>query len=314
MTTETDKQAIGGSGERKAAALLTMAVCAQTSHGTMTEDGGKVDLKLSFRSYLRPSSIITAHCQVKAGKSYRAKTSTKQLLKITVDSETLDALAEGSQPAFVAWVSPKPHGRIYWQSVQPGRRQKVTLSVPPNQFVTPSLRLDLSRVHAFRSRPSGYPVINLPVNTDDKLKRARTLYKTLKAEPVTSPVIGEIRFTRKGWRHVTRRSRDTAKTLRSFRLLPYLQLLLTSSPDRYLVVRNEPECIGTRTRETREIILWFHEAIKDNGIPCDVLMRLDERIEYPTKWSRDGLAPSDVEVITTVKSWWYKPSNPDLKK
>jgi hypothetical protein len=314
MTTETDKQATGGAGERKAAALLTMAVCAQTSHGTMSEDGGKVDLKLSFRSHLRPSSVITAHCQVKSGESFRAHTSTNELLKLTVDSETLDALAEGTQPAFVAWVSPRPHGRIYWQSVQSRRKQKTVLTVPPYQFVTPSLRLDLSRVHAFRSCPAGFPVINLPANFDDDLKRARTHYKDLKAEPVTSPVVGEMRFTRKGWRHVTRRSRDTAKTLRSFRLLPYLRALLRTSPNRFLVVRNKPERIGTRTRETREVIIWFREVIKDNGKPCDVLMRLDERVEYPTKWSRDGLAPSEVEVTTTVKSWWYKPSKPGLKK
>jgi len=258
--------------------------------------------------------MITAHCQVKSGESYRAKSSTKRLLKLTVDSETLDALAEGSQPAFVAWVSPKPHGRVYWQSVTPGRKLKAVLGVPPTQFVTPSLRLDLSRIHAFRSRSQGRPEINLPVKGDDTLSQAKMDYKALKAAPVVSPVIGEVRFTRKGWRHVTRRSRDTAKTHRSFRLLPYLRNLLTKVPDRYLIERKEPERVGVRTRESREVILWFFKAIKDDGVLYDVLIRLDERIEYPTKWSRDGLTLSEVEVITTVKSWWYKPSKNEVAK
>lgn len=310
MKTNTDKQSMGGAGERKAAALLTMAVCAQTSHGTLDEDGGKVDLKLSFRSALLPASVITAHCQVKSGVSFRTPSSTKEVLTLTVGSETLQALADGTQPAFLAWVSPKPHARVYWQPIGPDRKLKATVKIPCGQFVTPSLRLDLSRIHAFREHRKRLPVVNLPNTPDPGIAHARDEYKKLKATPVSSPIMGEIRFTRMAWRHVTRRSRDTVKRQRSFVLLRYLRSLLSSSPNRFLIVRRPRERFGGRTRETREVILWYYQAINESGRPCDVLVRLIECVEYPSNWSRYGLAPSDVTVSTTVKSWWYKPSKP----
>jgi hypothetical protein len=314
MKSNISKQETGGAGERRAAALLTIAVCAQTSHGTMAEDGGKVDLKLSFRSVLCPDSVITAHCQVKSGPSFRVACSKEGELALSVDSETLSALAEGTQPALLAWVSPKPLGRVYWQVIPVVRKLKATVKIPKCQFVTPAMRIDLSRVHAFRSSQSRSPVINLPSLPDRSISTARDGYKELKECPVKSPIMGNILFTRSGWRHVTRASRSKQRRQNSFELIPYLRTLLRTSPDRLQVVKQAPEVMGSQTQETREVILSYKKAIKKSEVYHDVLIRLIERINYPRNWERFGVSPSEVSVSVSAKSWWCKPSKETSEK
>ena len=64
----------GAAGGRRAAAMLGVALCAETAHSTMDEEGAKVDLKVSMRHPFFESTVITVHCQVKSGKSYRSRT------------------------------------------------------------------------------------------------------------------------------------------------------------------------------------------------------------------------------------------------
>ena len=70
-------RADGAAGARRAAALLSTAVCAEIAHTTMDEDGAKVDLKIGLRHAQHPKTLITVHCQVKSGNSYCAQSSTR---------------------------------------------------------------------------------------------------------------------------------------------------------------------------------------------------------------------------------------------
>ena len=57
--------ASGSAGARRAAALLSVAMCAEAAHATMDEEGAKVDLKLGLRHAHIKGTLLTVHCQVK---------------------------------------------------------------------------------------------------------------------------------------------------------------------------------------------------------------------------------------------------------
>src|SRR5947207_3694902 len=114
-------RADGAAGARRAAALLGIAACAETTHTTLSEEAAKVDMKLSFRHAFRPDVLLTVHAQVKSGRSYRSNSSTASALVLTVDPATLASLAGTATPGLVLWVPPQPMDRIYWHASDPRR-------------------------------------------------------------------------------------------------------------------------------------------------------------------------------------------------
>jgi len=48
-------KADGAAGARRAAAILAIAACAETTSGSFSEDTAKIDVKLSFRNTFEPS-------------------------------------------------------------------------------------------------------------------------------------------------------------------------------------------------------------------------------------------------------------------
>ena len=94
----------------------------------MEEEGAKVDLKLSLRHAHLDGTLLTVHCQVKSGPSYRAALQNR-LITLKVDRDTISALSQGSLPALLLWVPNKPSSRAYWHLFR--SRTPRTLFVSP---------------------------------------------------------------------------------------------------------------------------------------------------------------------------------------
>jgi hypothetical protein len=302
----TTISADGAAGGRKAAAILCIAVCAETSFATMDEDSAKVDLKISFRHPFTQSTLITAHCQVKAGASFRYISTNKDVITLkNIDTETINSLSQGTHPAMLLWVPTQPWKKIYWHIFHYKRFEKTPIKIPIMNTITPSLRYDLLKAHEISAnsvRPRQHEVST----KGDAMKRARQAYKTLKNRKHIHPLVGEIKITRFAWRHVTRASRTKSRIEASLRVLPHMEEFLNRKPARYLVTAKKTHRSGSKVIETREIIFWYPNAIILQGQQKVLLIRVREEIMYPSNWIDYPLSVSDVSQKATLVSWWCK--------
>jgi hypothetical protein len=251
-------KADGEAGERRAAAVLSTALCAEVCHGSLREDYAKVDLKFTFRNVFYPTSLVTVHCQVKSGQSYFSfgeNTRGGGVFCGSIDRGTIEALNKGSQPALYVWVPPPNISReVFWHLVKPRAFIKSMVKLPRSNYVRPSLRVDLSREHAYFNCKRGFRRLRLREINDDLKFVAKAAYAELKKEPITTPCCGLVYVTRRGWRRITRNSQPAQWREHSFRLIPYLRQILSQPPSRYVIVRTVVKKAGKFTHESREVV------------------------------------------------------------
>lgn len=302
-------KADGHAGARRAAADLTIALCAEAVAASLNEEAAKVDMKITFRSLFAERSLLSVHCQVKSGPSYAAKHGAKAITLITL-KDTVLALQLGTQPSMIVWVEPKPEARIFWHIVRSQYPKRTRITIPLSDYVSPTLYVDLCRHSRFfigRSRPARIQVSN-PNITDKELRnKAHAHYKKLQCSGMPSYLASDVEVTRIGWRHVTRRSRVAKKRNTSFRLIPHLKQVLGMRPSRFLVTNKTLRDAGEMTIERRDVIYWYESAVLLDGVVSTVLIRLSEEIEYPRDWRKHGLSESDIRINAKLLSWWCKP-------
>ncbi len=304
---EKDK-ADGAAGGRRAASLLSMAVCAEVAHATLEEEGAKVDLKATFRHAYHPTTLVTAHAQVKSGPSYRAESSSGETITLqNISRDTLLSLRMGTQPALLLWVPPVPSSRVYYYMTRGRGKYRTPIRIPRSHYITPALRYDLSKSCAFFAASSGGK--RLDVAAADKRARvttARTAYAGLKVGVWNHPLCGRLFITRRAWRHVTRRSRPMRRREASLRVTAYLDRFVSEMPTRYVVANISARQCGSRTVETRELVFWYERALRVDGVIKTLLLRVREEISYPSEWWRYPLGVGDVSQKATLTSWWCK--------
>jgi hypothetical protein len=305
--TQTNNKADGAAGARRAAALLGIALCAETNYTSLDEDAAKVDLKISFRHAFQENKLLTFHCQVKSGISYLARSSNKKTIKLRIDRDTITALMSSTGPALIAWVPPPPSERVYWYAFDARREPKTPIQFPRNQYISPLLRYDLTRAFTYSLWTIRLPRQDVAkANKESIFYRAKEEYKELKNQNWTNPLVGTLNVTRFGWRHVTRRSKVESKRQGSLRIVPYLKRYFNSPPDRYVIGDLKAKVVGSRTQITRYILFWYRNALRIDGDRYALLLRIREDISYPTKWERYPLGLSDVNQKATLASWWCK--------
>jgi hypothetical protein len=299
-TTET-----GYAGARRAAAVIGIATCAETSYSTLAEEGAKVDLKVSIRHAFLPSTALTVHCQIKTGESYRVPVSDPTVITVAVDRDTLEALRLGTQPAMLAWVPAKQSSRVYWHIAVSGAALKTRVRIPNHCYVTPALRFELSRARAQLEPSAAHP--RLDMHQGDAIvttSRAKAAYKKLKS--VENPLVGKLMITRLAWRHVTRRSKRAERRIASLQAVPYLKHFLSRRPDRYTLADQIFHRRGHRILERRTILMWYSGALRARGESRTLLVKIREDVTYPEDWMKYPLSIEDVQQQATLVSWWCK--------
>jgi hypothetical protein len=307
MTTAKQTQTDGSAAARFAAAQLGIATCAETTATTMAEDCAKVDIKFSFKHAISSERLITYHAQIKAGPSYKQPSSNSRHLVLDIDKATISALSGTGLPGLLIWVPPPPMDRLYWHTADPRNQIKTPICIQRNQYIRPSLRYDLSRIYDYASFAPGYPQLTIrPVKPTDITKDAKKAYKELRSLKPHNSLIGDIGVTRQGWRHVTRRSKTTARRELSLRVVPYLKYFLFRRPERYVCNYCDIQVDGRWATESRYLLCWYRKALSIEGDSYTLLIRIKEEIRYPAGWKDSPLSKNKVHQTTTLASWWCK--------
>lgn len=303
----TQARADGAAGERKAAAILGIATCAETTSTTLSEDAAKVDIKLSFRHAFQPNKLLTVHAQVKSGRSYRASSSNSGTLTLDIDQATITALSGSAVPGMLVWVPPAPLDRLYWYASDPRRPLKTPAKLSRQQYVRPSIRFDLTRLCTYASWDKSFPRQTVGEFSDTVvIDRAKAAYATLKSGTWHHPLLGLVGVTRMAWRHVTRQSRTKARRILALRSVPYLKSFLEKAPSRYVCNQGPITIKGRETIDERYLLCWYRGALKIDGENYTLLLRIKEEIKYPTNWHRYPLSIDDISQNATLASWWCK--------
>lgn len=296
----------GAAGQRRAASLLAQAVCAEATHATMSEEGAKLDLKLSFRNAHAPGRLITVPCQVKHGASFRAPNSKGNAIKLTgIDKSTIAALSHSNPCSLLVWIPPFS-SIAYAHLFRGGRFVRTPIVLTESNIVRPTLRFDISMADSIGLAPK--PTLQDVASVSGPALQgvARQRYRQLAATAHIHPIAGAISVTRMGWRHVTRRSRTTAHRTLSLQAVDRLGPFLTGRPDRYLVVPIASRVEGKRRIELRDIICWHQRAMRINGELYHLRIRIREEISYPIGWERLPLSVSAIKQRATLLAWWCK--------
>ena len=300
-----NQSADGAAGARRAAAVLSIALCAETSNSTMDEEGAKIDLKIGFRDPFAPKSIMHVNCQVKHGDSYRAENDSPEFLKIKIDKETTHSLRMATGPGLLIWIPPVPSPKLHWHIVD---YRGVTGS--PAKFlrwdiVSPSLRYKLSQDQCIKMRSSitKHDVAKLNINSVHAA--AKSAYSNLKGT-IRHPFLGSLCVTNYAWRHVTRRSKTEKNRIRQLRIVPYLKSYLSEAPTRFERSKPEVSHSGKKTHEKCDIFLRYNAAFNIDGVSCTLFFRAREVVSYPTNWLNHPLSTKAISQTVTLVSWWYK--------
>ncbi len=304
------KKADGDAGARRATAVISTALCAESSVSTLNEDCAKVDIKFSYRNAFDTNALITHHCQVKSGLSFKAPSSNdKDLVIRNIDKATIESLKLTA--GLIAWVPPKPSSKVFWHVADPRKITKTPIKIPRYQFIRPSIRYDLSRVVEYSKWHGGLPKQNVAkqANPTQVAKRAKRAYGEFSKTQWAHPLVGNLHITRFAWRHVTRRSKVSKRRLFSLQIAPYLKNFLGQTPNRYTIGMPKFRKEGKNIVETRYLLCWYREALDIEGDSYALLLRIKEDISYPEAWERYPLGVGDVTQKATLASWWAKKEN-----
>ena len=300
-------KADGDAGARRASAVISTALCSELSVASLSEDWAKVDIKFSYRNSFDNNKLITHHCQVKSGLSYKAKSSNTKVITLqNINKDTLNALSDSC--ALIVWVPPKPSSKIFWHVIDPRSPIKTPIKIPRTQFVRPSIRYDLSRVIAYSKWSRSVARQEVATKHDDNqiTARAKSEYKKLIHTSWPNPLVGDLNITRFAWRHVTRRAKVKKRRIFSLSIVPYLKAFLSETPDRYTISAPVFRIEGKKTTETRYLLCWYRGVLKIGTRHYSLLLRIKEEVTYPTKWEKYPLGVNDIKQTATLASWWAK--------
>jgi hypothetical protein len=307
MTTAKQTQTDGSAAARFVAAQLGIATFGETTAATLAEDWAKVDVKFSFKHAIISDKLVTFHAQIKAGPSYKQPSSNSRHLVLGIDKATISALSGAGNPGLLIWVPPPPMDRIYWHAADSRNQIKTPICIQRNQYIRPSLRYDLSRIHNYASFSLGYPQLSIRSDkTTNITNDAKKAYKELRSLKPYNTLIGHIRVTRLGWRHVTRRSKTTSRRELSLRVVPYLKHFLDKRPERYACNCCDIQVVGKWATESRFLLCWYRKALHIDGKSYTLLIRIKEEIQYPARWKDSPLGKDKVRQTATLASWWCK--------
>lgn len=295
---------IGDAGARKAATTLCKALCGELSFTTLNEDHSKVDIKLSYNNIFDKNHLVTQHCQVKTGSSYRTGIYNAKSLTLSIDAGTIYAMF--SSIGILVWVPPNPSSYIYWYLVDPRAKITTPIKIPRYNYVRPSIRIDLGRFINYSKWTERNPRLTTSqsIQNNEVLKLAKAEYFELKNLNIHNPLVGKLIISRLAWRHVTRRSKTSTKRYASLRLVPYLKSFLSRIPDRYLSGEPKISHNGKLTTDVRYILFWYRNALVIDGRNETLVVRIKEEIQYPRKWESSLFKVDELIQKTTLASWW----------
>ncbi len=297
----------GSDAEKLAASNLITACSAEVKWGSRNEDNRKVDLFLSFDHPWIGKELLIVLSQIKSRNSYGKISGNAFTLKRKAISKSIRT----SHAICLIWVDQKT-GKNYWAYIHPNSKV-LTKKFGSNHEVSPCLKYDLARcISKTTSNPKiNYGIIIKNISPDNSInikelrKRIRTTYRSI--ESVKSPILGDIQFTRLGWRHMFRKSRKGIYKHNSIEIIPYLKRLLEKHPTQHWVSNtNTYKQKNYEFRTTTYILSFNNIKLSKNKRECKINVKLIEEIGYPIDWKSETLLSQKIVRRVVFQSCNYK--------
>jgi hypothetical protein len=278
-----DRQ-LGDSGEKEAKFHLERALLGTAAQFSGFSDQG-VDLLVQFPSPSPTSDPLYFGVQVKTGDSFAVQLKGRWKIQ-NLHADRFSQWQRSPVPMLFVWVRPTTPTECYYGFIRP-QTARLQFTLSKRAIISPTLRYDIAlEMFASQKANESKPCSLLrPPLTSGIRPHAKDFYRTLmKSESPVHPLLGPVRFTWRGWKHLTAGSRPTSHIHQSLQLLPSV-FHATQHVTRFCGMRR----LGTTVRgqwitETR--LLVFHSdcvAIRTR-VPADLVLVYRENIRYPKNW------------------------------
>lgn len=288
------------------ASLVGMALYAESSASSLSEDYTKIDLRFAFKNLFEEKSMIHLNCQVKYGDSFRGVVKNGIMILKGIDKKTINLLSGNF--SILCWMPnaiPWTESKIYWIWFDNRTRLKRPIRLSLLHYIDPSVRYEISRNYIYHRYHIREPDTNMSKD-DITHECAKNEYKKLKTFNITNPLFWKIYVTKFAWQHKTRFSKSSLQRVQSLNVLPYLKEYLSRIPDRYYVQKTEIVAMWNNTKRVNTIICWYNQTLVRENKRFSLLVRLKEEVIYPTDWKSRPIENNEVSCKYTLASWWPK--------
>ena len=141
----------------------------------------------------------------------------------------------------------------------------------------------------------GVTIGTLASNLKDNRKEAKKIYRDLAANKIISPVLGEIEFSRLGWRHMFRITRSEKHKERSLQTIFHINDILKQVPSSHRIADfNQIEEDNYIYRQITHILTYSKVMLHGKG-KIKVNVKLKEETSYPKDWNNDAFLFQKIE-------------------
>lgn len=297
--TVRDGEKLGSKGENIACFLLEQALdCCVIP---WKPDKG-LDAPVQFVSTAPGNALLHFNVQIKTGSSFIEDCGHQWRVK-RLDRRYVEQWRHAQTPVVFIWVHPRDENCAYWHLV--------TQETSPKHFfiskarrISPATRFELTMKlvkweREERREPFGLLIPPLCAGIRDIAKQQ---YRRLMSEPQpVNPLLGPVRISWHGWRHMTSQNHRTGDIFRRLQLLPILRWAIENPAIRTGFRRVRTARLGRWVFETR--IIPFRVSARVYGRPdANIEYALRETIRYPVDWPGNaGATPFRSVVLESLR-------------
>lgn len=295
----------GNDSEMLSASSIINAFGAEIRWGSRNEDNSKIDLFISYNHPWYTNERIILLVQVKSGDSYGKVSGGKATLYKRAFKEVRRSLSN----ICLVWLN-NDSGLNYWTYIQPHTKIKLA-ELGRNHLLSPAVRFEIARYVSRNYRFTNFGgkglILNLNISHSplkDRRKLVRAKYRNMKN--VLNPSFGLIEFTKTGWDHMFRSSRQKLFKSHSLFIIPYLKTILEQRPKRHWTKNFETYKRKNFTFCQYEHILAYEDITTTTGEKGKVIVKLLEEVGYPDDWKQQTLLSQKVVRRVVLKSCSWK--------
>lgn len=291
-------------------AKVILACRAEGKWGSRQDDNSKIDLVFTADHPWHIGERMLILCQVKSGGSYGSVIANDAGFKLMGSAKS--AAKRSSHDICVVWVD-RDTDRAFWAYIHPNSRSDVQI-YGLNHEVSPAMVWDLARCMAGRNFWGGQGGTGVVIPEElchVKARRQSALKLYRQVKQVKSPVLGNIEFTRFGWRHMFRRSRASSNKNSSLNTIPRLPAILAQKPSAVAITSFDIYRRGEQEHRLCEYLLKYDRVklsckATTTSKVVTVHVRAVEEVRYPSDWVNKAMRAQSVERRVVLKSAYYK--------
>jgi Domain of unknown function (DUF4365) len=249
-----------------------------------------LDGYVTFKPF-QSSAPLNFTFQVKTGNSFAKKMKSGDW-KITrnVKKKDLEYWRHAVPPVIFIWVNPDEGFRAYWHiiTMQTGEQ----FIIPKNKYITPCTRsdliLNLSNYQRWQGKDKEFKLF-IPPLSENIREKAKLFYKRISKEqfPI-NPVLGPVRISSHGWRHLTCQRRKDRDIFSSFLLLPSLRSIIEKPVEKPRIRRLTSFSNLADDRIIHPRLITFENNITfTGGQEMNIFLVLKEVISFHKNWFAD---------------------------